>query len=86
MNALRETEKTVALALHKAWRIIIFVIGGSIVLIGAALVILPGPGWLTILLGLTILASEFVWAGRLLKKAQREIKVIKQSVQRIAMI
>lgn len=82
MNALRKTEIAVASALHEAWRIIIFVFGGSIVLIGVALIILPGPGWLTILLGLAILGSEFVWARRLLKKARQEMKTIEWNVRR----
>jgi len=40
---------------------------GSVLLIaGVAMLVLPGPGWLTIAAGLAILATEFVWARRLL--------------------
>lgn len=35
----------------------------------------PGPGWLTIFLGLGVLASEFGWAGRLLHFARRWVEV-----------
>jgi putative transmembrane protein PGPGW len=39
-------------------RVIVFVIGGSIVLIGIALIVLPGPAFVVIPVGLAILASE----------------------------
>jgi len=31
----------------------------------------PGPGWLFIFGGLSVLGVEFVWARRLLRKAKR---------------
>lgn len=51
-------------------RILVSVIGGTIVLIGIALLILPGPAFIVIPLGLLILASEFAWARRLLRRAK----------------
>ena len=53
------------------WRVIVFVIGGSIVLIGIALIVLPGPAFVVIPVGLAILATEFAWARHWLKKARR---------------
>jgi tellurite resistance protein TerC len=55
-----------------AKRIVIAVVGGTITLIGIALLILPGPAFIVIPVGLSILATEFVWARRFLRKA-REI-------------
>jgi tellurite resistance protein TerC len=52
-------------------RIIVFVIGGSILLIGIALIVLPGPAFVVIPIGLAILATEFAWARHWLKKARR---------------
>lgn len=49
------------------WRVFITVVGGAIVLGGIALLPLPGPGWAVIFLGLAVLASEYVWARRLLR-------------------
>jgi len=46
-------------------------IGGSIVLIGIALIVLPGPAFVVIPVGLAILATEFAWARHWLKKARR---------------
>lgn len=43
-------------------------------LIGVALLVLPGPAFIVIPLGLAILASEFVWARHLLKKAKSLLK------------
>ena len=53
------------------WRVIVLVIGGSIVLIGIALIVLPGPAFVFIPVGLAILATEFAWARHWLKKARR---------------
>jgi len=51
-------------------RVIVGVIGGTVLLIGIALMVLPGPAFIVIPLGLAILATEFVWARRWLKKAR----------------
>ncbi len=53
-----------------AKRIIVALIGGTVVLIGAALIILPGPAFIVIPIGLSILATEFLWAKRWLRKAR----------------
>jgi len=50
-------------------RIIVAVIGFTVLLIGVAMIVLPGPAIVVIPLGLAILATEFVWARRVLKKA-----------------
>lgn len=51
-------------------RIIVAVIGFTVLLVGVAMIVLPGPAILVIPLGLAILATEFVWAKRLLDKAK----------------
>ncbi|WP_244304472.1 TIGR02611 family protein [Leucobacter viscericola] len=52
--------------LNTAYKVIITVFGVLVVVIGLILVPLPGPGWLIVFLGLTILGTEFHWARRLL--------------------
>lgn len=37
----------------------------------------PGPGWVFIILGLSILATEYVWANHLLKKAKDHYEKVK---------
>jgi uncharacterized protein (TIGR02611 family) len=49
------------------WRVFITAVGGAVTLAGLAMLALPGPGWAAIFLGLAILASEYVWARRLLR-------------------
>lgn len=47
-------------------RLFIFVFGGTLLIIGILFLVLPGPGLPIIILGLIVLATEFVWAERLL--------------------
>jgi hypothetical protein len=44
-------------------------LGTGSLLVGAALLVLPGPGLVFLALGLAILATEFVWAKTLLHRA-----------------
>jgi Putative transmembrane protein (PGPGW) len=48
-------------------KVAITALGGFIVAIGVALVVLPGPGALVIVLGLAVLAKEYPWAHRRLE-------------------
>ena len=57
--------------INTAWRVGIFVVGWLIVLAGVLMLAIPGPGWGSIFLGFAVLATEFVWARRTLRKAQR---------------
>jgi hypothetical protein len=48
----------------------IALIGGTIMLIGFVMVLLPGPGLPIVAAGLAILATEFIWARRALRNAK----------------
>ena len=50
---------------HRLYRWVVGVAGLLIVLFGLALVPLPGPGWLIVVCGVVVWASEFAWAERL---------------------
>lgn len=52
----------------QARRLVRVVVGFTLLLIGVALIVLPGPATVIIPLGLLVLAGEFVWARRLLRK------------------
>jgi tellurite resistance protein TerC len=54
--------------LQQAKRIIKIVIGFTVLISGLAMTVLPGPAILVIPAGLAILATEFVWAKRLLDR------------------
>ncbi len=49
-------------------KLIVGVIGTTVVLFGLALIILPGPAVVVVPLGLAILATEFAWARRLVRR------------------
>jgi uncharacterized protein (TIGR02611 family) len=57
--------------LNKAWRLGIGILGGIVLILGVIAIPYPGPGWLIVFAGLGILATEFAWAGRLLRFARR---------------
>ena len=66
-------------------RVIVGVIGGTIVLIGIALIVLPGPAFIAIPLGLLVLGSEFAWARRVLRRGKEMIaKVRGKRVEELA--
>jgi len=60
--------------LKQVKRLIVAVIGFTILGIGIAMIVLPGPAILVIPLGLSILATEFVWAKRFLEKMKDRLK------------
>ena len=55
-------------------RIIITIIGFTVLIIGMAMIMLPGPAIIVIPLGLAILAGEFLWARRLLKRIKNTLR------------
>ncbi|GAA4862380.1 TIGR02611 family protein [Actinomycetospora straminea] len=57
--------------MNQAWRVGIGVIGTIVLILGIIAIPYPGPGWLIVFAGLGILATEFTWAGRLLRFARR---------------
>lgn len=68
--------------LKQAKRVVVIVIGFTVLVIGIALIFLPGPSVLVIPLGLAILATEFVWARRLLIRFKRETRRLKNAIVR----
>ncbi|MDI6890957.1 MAG: PGPGW domain-containing protein [Thermodesulfovibrionales bacterium] len=54
--------------LKQAKRLIKIVIGFTILFMGLAMTVLPGPAIIVIPAGLAILATEFIWARRLLER------------------
>lgn len=53
-------------SLQQTKRFLKVLFGFTLVLVGIVMMVTPGPGWLVIVLGLGVLAAEFVWARRLL--------------------
>jgi tellurite resistance protein TerC len=59
--------------LGQAKRLVIIVIGFTILAVGIAMIVLPGPSILVIPVGLAILATEFIWARKLLTLVRERI-------------
>jgi len=57
--------------IRAARRLVVAVIGATVLLCGLALLVLPGPAFVVIPIGLGILAIEFEWARRWLRRARR---------------
>jgi uncharacterized protein (TIGR02611 family) len=60
---------------------VVGVIGITVVLLGLLLIFLPGPGLLIILIGLGILATEFVWASQLISRGREVAKKVGRSMK-----
>ena len=59
--------------LRQAKRLIIIVTGFTILAAGVAMIVLPGPAIVVIPLGLAVLATEFLWARKLLATVKERI-------------
>ncbi len=66
-------EKMINKVLRHTKRVVIFVIGTTVLIFGIILLFIPGPAIIVIPIGLAILATEFIWAERLLHKAKEKI-------------
>lgn len=68
-----ELERLAISSYKQARRAAVLLLGSSVMLIGVAMVVLPGPALLVIPLGLAILALEFTWAARWLAKFRKTV-------------
>ncbi len=62
---------TLKITYRWARRIAIALVGGTVLLVGCAMVVLPGPAFVVIPAGLAILGLEFAWARVWLTKVRR---------------
>ncbi len=54
--------------------------GFTLLIVGLVMVFTPGPGWLVIVIGLGVLAAEYVWARRLLEQVKQQAIKIREAV------
>lgn len=69
------------MVMKTARRVVIAILGGTVVLIGIVMIVFPGPAMIVIPAGLAILATEFVWARRLLKRVKSGAASVMASVR-----
>jgi uncharacterized protein (TIGR02611 family) len=68
--------------IDQVWRFFKVLAGFTLLLVGIVMFFTPGPGWIVILLGLTLLAAEFVWARRLMNHMKDQGNRLKDAVWR----
>jgi uncharacterized protein (TIGR02611 family) len=73
-NPTNVAVQVVAGALRFARRLVIAVVGVTVLLLGVVMVLTPGPASVVIPIGLGILAIEFAWARRLLRRVRTEVQ------------
>lgn len=64
--------------LGQAKRLVVMVIGFTILAAGVAMIVLPGPAFVVIPVGLALLATEFIWARKLLDMAKERVRRMKK--------
>jgi uncharacterized protein (TIGR02611 family) len=58
------------------------IVGGfTLLVVGTVMLVLPGPGLLTMALGLTLLSVEFAWARRLLDLVKRKTAAMRDALR-----
>jgi uncharacterized protein (TIGR02611 family) len=70
------------LSRSKFYRVPFALAGFTVVLIGIAMLVLPGPGLLVIAAGLGMLALEFAWAERILERTLDQMSKTSRTVRR----
>lgn len=69
------------LSTHRFWKypysLIVVTAGILVVLAGIVMLIIPGPGLFTILIGTAILSTQFKWAKKLLDFANKQWSKLK---------
>jgi hypothetical protein len=79
-HSLREL---LAFIFRSTKRIAVFVVGVALILLGIALIPLPGPFSIPLMVaGLAVLATEFIWAERMLDQVKDRTKQAGDLVKR----
>lgn len=76
------TNDLLAATYRTARRVVVFVVGTTVVVIGIVMIVFPGPAFIVIPAGLAILGLEFAWARRWLKIVRERAGAALESVRR----
>lgn len=68
-----EVERLAIASFRQAKRAAVLIVGSSVLVVGIAMVVLPGPALIVIPAGLSILALQFAWARRWLRRVRRSV-------------
>ena len=72
------------IAYRLAKRIVIGIVGATVLAVGIAMLVLPGPAFVVIPIGLGILSLEFAWARRWLKAVKERGEALARSARSMA--
>ena len=65
----------------RVMRAVKVVVGFTLLVLGVLMLVLPGPGWVVIAMGLAVLAGEYVWARRMLDRVKAGAQKVHDSVR-----
>jgi uncharacterized protein (TIGR02611 family) len=68
--------------LRQVKKLVVTVVGFTMLVAGVAMIVLPGPAFIFIPAGLAILATEFLWAKKLLQKVKEKLRRDKESKEK----
>jgi tellurite resistance protein TerC len=68
--------------LRQVKKLVVAVVGFTMLIAGIAMIVLPGPAFIFIPAGLAILATEFLWAKKLLQKVKEKLRRDKESKEK----
>jgi tellurite resistance protein TerC len=68
--------------LRQVKKLVVAVVGFTMLIAGIAMIVLPGPAFIFIPAGLAILATEFLWAKKLLQKVKEMLRRDKDSKEK----
>ena len=65
-------------ALRLAKKVVVASVGASVVMVGIVMIVTPGPAIVVIPAGLAILAVEFAWARRWLRRVKAYARIARR--------
>jgi len=77
---MKEITHAISHSVKRIKRVFVLIVGVTILIIGIAMIILPGPAVIVIPIGLAVLGTEFLWARRALSKIKRRSSLLRDSV------
>ncbi|MGB2986690.1 MAG: PGPGW domain-containing protein [Phycisphaerae bacterium] len=75
-----DLEELAELTYRQGRRVAIIIIGSTVLLVGIAMLVLPGPAIIVIPIGLSILGTEFIWARKMLRRVKSQARRMSHSV------
>jgi hypothetical protein len=77
-----EVGRYARITVRQARRVVVVTVGSTLLLLGLAMVVLPGPAFVIIPLGLGVLAIEFAWARRWLVRIRQTARQLTNNQHR----